>query len=443
VLRNRNFFRLWIGQIVASIGDRFYQFALLYVVLRLSPSEGMGVGRESARVLFSAMILPVLLAPWIGRILDRYGRRGLMVLSDAARALIALIMLGVWLVWGSPPALFVLIALGGLMTGIFIPARQAAVPALVNPAQLVPANALVTIIGVVASLAGAGAGLVVAVFGERSSFIITAVTFMFSAIMVAGITDPMHPSERPSDTQSPVDWPVWRDTIRASWRDRLVRGLITIGGIAQFIVGLFLVFVLEHTTRNLDLAPLLSGAQGFADMAVNLGFKRPVIEIRLIALVLMLVATGLGLVLGVSACGRIPRLSHLSALPRIMLMLLGIAFFGFAHIESYGAAWGAAVVIGLIGALLNVPLDARLQDRVSGEQHGRLFAFRGAVNNLCFLAALALNLDGRLIAWRGPEALIQDLGLACALFGGILVWRARRELTKPWVPADSQNFSAD
>ena len=33
ILGEKNFARLWYGQIISSLGDRFYQFALLSVVL--------------------------------------------------------------------------------------------------------------------------------------------------------------------------------------------------------------------------------------------------------------------------------------------------------------------------------------------------------------------------------------------------------------------------
>ena len=32
VLRNRNFFMLWIGQIVSALGDRFHQMAIMGII---------------------------------------------------------------------------------------------------------------------------------------------------------------------------------------------------------------------------------------------------------------------------------------------------------------------------------------------------------------------------------------------------------------------------
>ena len=54
ILGQKNFARLWYGQIISSLGDRFYQFALLYVILGIK--QGLDVGKDSARVTFCAML---------------------------------------------------------------------------------------------------------------------------------------------------------------------------------------------------------------------------------------------------------------------------------------------------------------------------------------------------------------------------------------------------
>ena len=61
VLAQPNFFRLWLGQIISSVGDRFYQFALLKVVL-----DGTAYGQDTARVVFFGMLPGLIFAPWIG-----------------------------------------------------------------------------------------------------------------------------------------------------------------------------------------------------------------------------------------------------------------------------------------------------------------------------------------------------------------------------------------
>lgn len=431
VLAIRNFRLLWIGQVIASIGDRFYQFALLYVVLKLSPQEGAGVGRESARVLFSGMFLTVLFTPWIGAFVDRHSRRAVMVFADLARAALVLAMLGAWCATRSVPLIFGLIAVAGLMTGLFIPARQASIPLLVAPRQIVAANALVTTIGVIASLAGGCAGFLVAIFGERSSFLIAAAGFAVSGALISRIDRPL---EAGDSGGARVTWHDIGRTLESVWRDAVVRLMFLLNGAAQFAAGLFVVFVLERAAHDIDLSALRAPLAHFVAWAVSAGFKEPVVEVRLVALVLLLMALAVGLVAGVFLSGRCWRLAHLRALPVVMLGTLGVCFIGFSRASTFLAAAAGCMVVGTAGALLNISVDARMQAHVPGASQGRTFAARSAWNYLFFLAAVAINLDGRLLAWRGAGRMIGDLGWLCAATGVAMLIAFRNEIRGSWIP---------
>ena len=88
ILAEKNFARLWYGQIISSLGDRFYQFAILYVILGIK--QGIEAGKDSAQVTFCAMLPGLLLAPLYGWIIDRFSRRWVMFWSDVARAAMTL-----------------------------------------------------------------------------------------------------------------------------------------------------------------------------------------------------------------------------------------------------------------------------------------------------------------------------------------------------------------
>lgn len=440
VLAIRNFRLLWIGQVIASIGDRFYQFALLYVVLKLSPQEGAGVGRESARVLFSGMFLTVLLTPWIGAFVDRHSRRAVMVFADLARAALVLGMLGAWYTTRSVPLIFGLIAVAGLMTGLFIPARQASIPLLVAPRQIVAANALVTTIGVIASLAGGCAGFLVAIFGERSSFLIAAAGFAISGALISRIDRPL---AAVGSADERITWSDIGQTLASVWRDSVVRLMFLLNGISQFVAGLFLVFVLERAASDLDLSVLRGAVDGFARWAVSAGFKEPVVEIRLLALVLLLMALAAGLVTGVFVSGRFWRLAHLKCLPMAMLGALGFCFVGFAASTSFPVAVVGCMAVGCVGALLNIPVDARLQAHVPSASQGRTFAARSAWNYMFFLAAVGINLNGHLLMWRGAGQGIGDLGWLCACTAAAMAIAFRDQLRGSWIPGASKSQGKD
>src|SRR5271156_4653487 len=140
ILGERNFARPWYGQIISSFGDRFYQFALLYVILGIK--QGLDAGKDSARISFCAMLPGFLLAPLYGWIIDRYSRRWVMIYADIARAGLTLSILYLWFHLHSLAAVIAVVFFMGAFNGLFIPARQAALPQIVEPGQLVTANSL-------------------------------------------------------------------------------------------------------------------------------------------------------------------------------------------------------------------------------------------------------------------------------------------------------------
>src|ERR1700744_620054 len=124
ILVQKNFARLWYGQIISSLGDRFYQFALLYVILGIK--QGIYVGKDSAQITFLAMLPGFLLAPLYGWTIDRYSRRWVMFYADLARAALTLTVLYFWFTLHSLFAVYAVVFLMGACNGLFIPARQAA-----------------------------------------------------------------------------------------------------------------------------------------------------------------------------------------------------------------------------------------------------------------------------------------------------------------------------
>src|ERR1700689_1108913 len=152
ILGEKDFARLWYGQIISSMGDRVYQFALLYVILGIK--QGLDAGKDSARVTFCAMLPGFLLAPLYGWIIDRYSRRWVMFYSDLARAALTLTRIYFWFTLHSLFAVYAVVFFMGACNGLFIPARQAALPQIVGQRQLITANSLISLIGVIANFIG-------------------------------------------------------------------------------------------------------------------------------------------------------------------------------------------------------------------------------------------------------------------------------------------------
>src|SRR5271170_3752244 len=190
ILGESNFARLWYGQIISSMGDRFYQFALLYVILGIK--QGLDAGKDSARVTFCAMLPGLLLAPLYGWIVDRFSRRWVMIYADLARAVLTLSILYLW---------FHLHSLAAVFAGLFIPARQAALPQIVSTRELITANSLISLIGVIANFIGIPiASFIVSIFGARSSFLFNSLGFLASAWCIYHIKTDLSPDRHHPET---------------------------------------------------------------------------------------------------------------------------------------------------------------------------------------------------------------------------------------------------
>lgn len=424
LLKRTDFVKLWMGQVISSLGDRFYQFALLSIVLGADAGQ-LEIGAGTAQVLFWAMIFTVVLAPWIGRLVDTHSRRTVMLVTDFGRAALLLGLLAVWIALGEaaerPESRWIVlcfVAVIGLLNGVFIPARQASVSALVSREELVRANALVTTVGVIASLLGATASFIVALLGEVSVFLVAALGFCISGIFIFFIKKPLLPGRDEIAHARAKWWLEMSDALGYLAKHSVARVLVTLAGLGQFAVGLLVVFGLSHALTAIDLSPVKSVAEPLLKLlepVLSPDFMFGEKQQRMVVSILLLVCTALGLLCGVVICGKIWSVGHYSALPFVGVLMLGISVIGFASAPSLLFVFLCSFPLGLGGALIATPIDARLQAEVPSERLGRVFSLRAAVMNTAFLIAMAINLDGRLISLFGAGNLLFALGaLLCA-----------------------------
>ncbi|HEY3614026.1 MAG TPA: MFS transporter [Gaiellales bacterium] len=185
VLRERQFALFFWGQAVSVLGDGIFPIALAFAVLELGGSP------TALGLVFTAGILPQAVFVLIGGVwADRLPRRTIMLVSDAARAVIqattaVLLLSGHAQVWH----LVVLYALNATAQAFFMPAATALVPQVTPQGQLQAANAL---LGITRSLAfGAGAalgGVFVSLVSTGGAVALDACTFLVSAACLWGVS---------------------------------------------------------------------------------------------------------------------------------------------------------------------------------------------------------------------------------------------------------------
>lgn len=181
VLKNRNFFLLWLGQIISQLGDRLGQMALIAFVYMRAPGSTLQIAK-----ILSFTIIPVfIIGPLAGVYVDRWDRRRTMFICDFLRSLLVL-SIPMFLFYSRTLAPVYLIIFIVFSVGrFFVPAKLSIVPDLVDKQDLLIANSLVNTTGMIAATLGFGiSGVLVEWLGAKSGFYLNSVTFLVSAVLI-------------------------------------------------------------------------------------------------------------------------------------------------------------------------------------------------------------------------------------------------------------------
>src|SRR6202165_1185775 len=183
VLAIRRFRRLWLGQGVSYFGDMMNTTGLAIMLFVLTRSPGvvaLGLIAKAVPVIAFGLVA--------GPIVDRFDRQRVMIIADLIRALLTVTIPFFALQW--LPGVFIAVGLIATASTFFNPAKQAILPNLVPPEQLVKANSLITSSERVSELLGYSvAGIIAAAVSWAPLFLIDAATYIFSAITLLGVTD--------------------------------------------------------------------------------------------------------------------------------------------------------------------------------------------------------------------------------------------------------------
>ncbi len=180
LLHNKDFRRLWTGQLISELGTWFSFIAELGMVRMFSGSP------FAATALMAGRMLPFLLvAPFAGVFADRLSRKRILVNTDLIRAVLALIYLYAFAtrsVWMVIVGSFVMSSL----TMFFDAAKNAAIANLVTSRELLTANVLTLSTRFLQYTVGAAlGGLTAAHFGYNTAFIVNSLSFVASALCIA------------------------------------------------------------------------------------------------------------------------------------------------------------------------------------------------------------------------------------------------------------------
>lgn len=366
--------RLALGRLISLTGG-----SAAYIALVAAIYGETGSAAWVSAALFAGVVGTVVSTPFAGWIGDHYDRRRVLIAADLAAAAVAAAMA----LTGQPEALVVLLGLSAIAQSPFDPASAAAIPNLVEPADVTRANALVATTGSAGFLVGPLLGGVVLGAGASPAtlFAIDAATFVLSALIIASV-------RRPFGSGSTDEHPGVLAGFRVIVGEPSLR-LLVAAGMAS-LVGIGIVDVASYPL-SLELD---GGTEGYGAMVALLG--------------------GGGL-LGAALAGRV-----LATGPS--RVLVGAFAAGAAGLALAGAAPVLAIGLGgmaLAGAgrgLGDVAATTILQARAADEVRSRVFAAQEGAAHVAFtLSALSGGLIVELVSARGAFAAAAACGVGAVL----------------------------
>jgi MFS family permease len=169
-----NYRRYFAGQIVSLSGNWMQMVAEIWLVLELTGS-GLAVGMTTAM-----QFLPILLfGAWGGVLADRFPKRRVLMVTQAAMALPALGLLAVTAMGVVTPwMVFALVFVRGTVNAVDNPTRQSFAIEMVGPERVVNAVSLNSVLVHSARLVGpALAGILIVTAGVEPCFALNALSF--------------------------------------------------------------------------------------------------------------------------------------------------------------------------------------------------------------------------------------------------------------------------
>lgn len=402
--RHSDFNKLWAGQTVSNVGDRISLLALPTIAIVV-----LGGGAWEVGVLGALRFAPfILLAPFVGIVVDRFSRRHIMIAADVGR-LVALGSIPLAIVTGElgMAHLFVVAAAVGVLTTFFEIAYQSYLPSLIGNENLVEGNTKLQVSRSLADVVGAAAGGVfITVFGAARAVAIDALTFLASLAALLMMKDRDKRDLSARTTTAKQDFVAG---LRTLTRHPVLRSLLVSNSVVNLGAAMGDALLLLFAYRVLGLSPFqvgIAAACGAAAVIVGAVFSEKVVAVLTLGRTLVITAAALG-----AGYALLPLAGDLGA------------FAGLIAIQ---------VAIGFVSPMFDIHVLTLVQNVTPKEQIGRV---SGTALALVFGSlALGYALGGVLGEGIGVSAALVVAGVITAVGGLTLLAGPVRYIREQPVP---------
>ncbi|MGK7936184.1 MAG: MFS transporter [Xenococcaceae cyanobacterium] len=413
VLKNRSFLTLWSGQIFSQLADKIYLVLMIAIITNQFQLPGQPIARWVSPIMIAFTIPAVLFGSLAGVYVDRWSKKGVLVISNLLRGMFVLTLpLLLWLSQGQYineglPLGFALMLgitfLVSTLTQFFAPAEQTTLPLIVNKQHLLAANSLYTTTMMGLLIVGFAVGeplLNIAdwlVDGWLFSWHIGKELLVGGAYAIAGIILLwLNTGEKPENLapeSTHIFQDIW-DGIRYLGKNRRVRNAL------------------------IQLTILFSVFAALAVLAVSMADKIPQIDADQFGI--LLAAAGIGMAISAAILGNWGQ-----KFTRVQLSLWGSVGMAASLVGLSLATqnlWLALIVTTFLGgfaALVGVPMQTTIQSETPPDLRGKVFGLQNNAVNIALSLPLVLAAEAE--ARFGLSSVFLSLAVLVVV-GGVLTW---------------------
>ncbi len=394
VLKNRNFLKLWIGELASYLADRVVQMAFLGWLI----ASYQKTGSEMGRITFFSFLPLFIFSGFAGNLADRLSRKWMMVFSIFLRAVFILLIGILFMNPGLSVEFFYLfLFILGFFTCFFVPAKLSITPNLVKREELEVANALNAGAGTVATLIGTYfAGILIGKCGYAGSLGINAVLYLLAGILILSIR---MPKEEVISNEKTITVQPLKGVFGYLKTHKKTKDLIFLSTTLSLLSSFFYIAL---TVLAIDYFHL--GTEGLGKLLTMLG---------------------VGIIFGSFIAAPVLKRYKSAHVLVFSYLLIFFAMSTSKLVHSYAMAWIWLLAVGVANAFIMVAIDTIQQKITPDRFRGKIFGFRAVVTNGVFL--LSVLAAGEILKSSSPFQVFHFLSVGSLLIA-ILVLFANEDV---------------
>jgi DHA3 family macrolide efflux protein-like MFS transporter len=383
------FFSIWIGQAFSLLGSQIVQFTLIWYL-----TQETGSAAVLATSTFVSLLPNILLAPFIGALVDRWDRKRIMIISDLLIASVTLLLIILFQ--------FEKIEIGYIYVALFLrevgstfhwPSMRSSTSLLVPKEQMSRVEGMnLSIRGLLNVIGPPFAALLLELFPIQNLLFIDILTALIAVTPLFFVNIPK-PVEKPVGKISSVS-ELFNDVkigFRYLWNWKGMLLLTLTASLLNFLIN-----------PGFTLTPLLV-SQHFSGGAIQLSLVDSVFGIGVIAGGLILSTWG----------GFKKRI--LTTLTAIIGMGVAMLLIAIAPANNFNLALAGMLITGVMNPITNGSITAIMQANVKPEMQGRVFTTLNSLANA--MSPISMLIAAPVAEIVGIQGWFYIGGLGCIIMG--------------------------